>query len=160
MESEDVGHAVDDSFTAVYLVEFDSLVRLAALMLDSPAAAEDVVQDTFVRLYDRFGTVDSPQAWLRTAVTNACRNERRRLGTARRYAPRIARGPAAPTESVNELVESVRRLPFRQRAVVVLRYYLDLSEAEIASVLGIRPGTVKSSLHRALRRLRLEVNER
>jgi len=58
---------------------------------------------------------------------------------------------------VHELIASVRRLPHRQRAVVVLRFYLDLPEAEIAQMLGVRPGTVKSSLHRALSRLESEI---
>lgn len=101
----------------------------------------------------------SPPGWLRTAVTNACRNERRRLGTARRYAPRLVRQAQVMDEPVDELVASLRRLPYRQRTIVVLRYYLDLPESEIAETLGVRPGTVKSSLHRALARLRLETEQ-
>jgi RNA polymerase sigma factor (sigma-70 family) len=61
-------------------------------------------------------------------------------------------------EPVHDLVESLRRLPHRQRAVVVLRYYLDLPEADIGAILNMRPGTVKSSLHRALARLHTEVD--
>jgi RNA polymerase sigma factor (sigma-70 family) len=96
-------------------------------------------------------------AWLRVAAVNACSNERRRLGTARRLAPHLASESVTTEEPKPELIASLRRLPDRQRAVVVLRFYLDLSEADIAETLGMRPGTVKSSLHRALARLQTEV---
>lgn len=153
------GDASSESFEGLYAAHFDSLVRLAVLLVDSPAAAEDVVQAVFVKLLVRFDTVDSPVAWLRASVTNGCRNERRRLGTARRYASRLVGQPPTIEEPVDDLVVMLRRLPYRQRAVVVLRFYLDLSESDIATTLGMRPGTVKSSLHRALTRLRLEVEE-
>lgn len=153
------GDASRESFEGLYAAHFDSLVRLAVLLVDSSAAAEDLVQGVFVKLYVRFDTVNSPVAWLRAAVTNACRNERRRLGTARRYASRLVGQPTIIEEPVDDLVVLLRRLPYRQRAVVVLRFYLDLSESDIAATLGMRPGTVKSSLHRALTRLRLEVEE-
>ena len=143
----------------LYLAQFDPLVRLAALLVGSTPAAEDIVQDAFVKLHDRMGRIDVPSAWLRVTVVNACRNERRRLGTARRYASRVATNAAVLDEPVDELVASLRRLPARQRAVVVLRFYLDLPEAEIAALLGVRLGTVKSSLHRALARLHTEVEQ-
>lgn len=147
----------DTAFEALYLAHFDPLVRLAVLLVDSTAAAEDLVQHVFAKLLDRFATIDDPPAWLRVAVLNACRNERRRLGTARRHAPMLAGSATARDGPVDELLASLRRLPYRQRAVVVLRFYSDLSEAQIASTLGMRPGTVKSSLNRALARLRVEV---
>ena len=145
-------------FSSLYSAEFDHLVRLAALLVGSTPVAEDIVQDAFAKLHCRLGRVDTPQAWLRVTVTNACRNERRRLGTARRHAARLVAGPTIIDEPVHELVESLRRLPYRQRAVIVLRFYVDLPEAEIATMLGMRLGTVKSSLHRALARLHTEVD--
>ena len=148
---------IGDAFGVLYADHFDHLVRLAALLVGSVASAEDIVQDAFAKLLDRLAHIDIPEAWLRVTVINACRNERRRLATARRYAGRIATGPMVMDEPVHELVTSLRRLPHRQRAVVVLRFYLDLPEAEIATVLSMRLGTVKSSLHRALARLQLEV---
>ena len=148
---------VDDRFSALYAAHFDQLVRVAVLLVGSTAAAEDIVQDAFAKLHDRLHRIDAPPAWLRTTVVNACRNERRRLGTARRHAARLATAPTVIDEAAHELVASLRQLPHRQRAVVVLRYYLDLPEAEIAEMLGVRLGTVKSSLHRALARLQTEV---
>lgn len=149
---------IDDLFSSLYSAQFDHLVRLASLMVGSTPAAEDIVQDAFTKLHDRLARIDTPQAWLRTTVTNACRNERRRLGTARRLAGRLVSSPMIMDEPVHELIASLRHLPHRQRAVVVLRFYLDLPEAEIAEMPGVRPGTVKSSLHRALARLQTEVH--
>lgn len=146
-----------DEFARLYHDRFLPLVRLAGLLTGSGAAAEDIVQEKFAKLHIRFGRVLNPEAWLHTAVVNACRNERRRLGVARRYAPLLAERGSAVDPVDSELIASLRRLPHRQRAVVVLRFYLAMPEAEIAEVLGVRPGTVKSSLHRALQRLRLEV---
>jgi len=154
-----VGRTADDTrFAEIYAANFDALVRLASLLVDSAAAAEDIVQDSFAKLYTRLETVATPQPWLRTTVVNACRNERRRLGTARRYGARLASPETATDQPVDELISSLRRLPDRQRAVVVLHYYVDLSEAEIAQILGMRIGTVKSALHRARARLQSEVS--
>lgn len=146
-------------FAEIYTDEHDRLVRLAALLLGSTAVAEDVVQDAFAKLHGRIGRVDTPAAWLRTVVVNACRNERRRWVVARRHAPLLAVDAVQPDTPVHELIDSLRLLSTRQRAVVVLRFYEDLPEADIAALLGIRIGTVKSSLHRALARLREEVEQ-
>ena len=148
---------VDDLFSRLYEAQFDQLVRLAALLVDSTEAAEDVVQECFAKLHTRFDRVKVPEAWLRVAVVNACRNERRRLGIARSYQLRLARSTTTVDPPVHGLIDSLRRLPNRQPAVVVLRFYLDLPEADIAHMLGMRVGTVKSSLHRALAQLKSEV---
>jgi RNA polymerase sigma-70 factor (sigma-E family) len=146
-------------FVTVYVAEHDALVRLAALLLGSTAVAEDLVQDAFAKLYDRIDRIDNPAAWLRTVVVNACRNERRRWAVARKHARLLARDPVIIDPPVHEVIESLRALPARQRAVVVLRFYEDLAEAEIAALLGIRIGTVKSRLSRALARLREEAED-
>lgn len=151
------------AFAVLYADQFAPLVRLAALLVGSPEAAEDVVQEAFAKLHGRFRRVDEPRAWLRVAVVNASRNERRRLGRLRRHLvgqagrsdAAVAGPPPEPADAA--LLEALRRLPDRQRAVVVLRFYLGLNEAEIATTLGTRPGTVKSRLHRALAQLRAEL---
>jgi RNA polymerase sigma-70 factor (sigma-E family) len=159
LESAEVLAAVPGlTFDALYLQEHDRLVRLAALLLGSTLAAEDVVQEAFAKLATRFDRVDVPPAWLRTVVVRSCHNERRRLATARRHAHRLGIAATQVMDPpVDDVVAAVRRLPVRQRAVIVLRFYGDFSEAEIAEALGMRPGTVKSSLHRALASLREEV---
>jgi RNA polymerase sigma factor (sigma-70 family) len=152
---EDMTAGVD--FSALYSAHFDHLVRVAALMVGSTPVAEDIVQDAFAKLHQRLPDIAVPPAWLRTAVVNGCRNERRRMGAVRRHASQLARVRNVVSDQSNDLLESLRRLPHRQRAVIVLRFYVDLPEAEIADLLGIRLGTVKSSLHRALARMKTEV---
>jgi RNA polymerase sigma factor (sigma-70 family) len=96
--------------------------------------------------------VDNPDAYLRTALVNTCHNWRRRAGV--REAKLRLLAPASSVDlGVDELADAVASLPFRQGAVIVLRYYAGLSEVEIAEALGCRNGTVKSLSSRALARL-------
>ena len=127
------------SFAALYADRYAAMVRLAHLMTGSNAAAEELVQDAFVRVYERWEHVDHPSAYLRQAVVNACRSYRRR-----RLRERGRRPEASPSVSpeVDELWDALGTLTPRQRAVVVLRYYENLPENEIASLLQSRPGTV------------------
>jgi RNA polymerase sigma-70 factor (sigma-E family) len=135
------------------------LVRLAILLVDEPATAEDVVQEAFTGLYRHWsGLRDSAAAvgYLRTAVVNGSRSVLRRRKTARDYTPphtanaRSAESLAMLTAEHQAVVSALSKLPPRQREVLVLRYYGDLSEAEIAEATGISKGTVKSTASRAL----------
>jgi RNA polymerase sigma-70 factor (sigma-E family) len=147
------------AFEAVYTAEHDRLVRTVALITGSAAEAEDIVQEAFAKLFPRIGPIDNAAAWLRTVSVNAARNDIRRRIVRRRYLSRVSQTGAVHTDGpTNELIESLRHLPPRQRAVVVLRFYEDRSEADIAAILGMRLGTVKSSLHRALTSLRQEID--
>ena len=147
-----------------------SLVRLAVLMVDDLPTAEDIVQDAFTALFRRhgvdLGTVNDPNAYLTTAVMNAARSALRRRRSARAYIPpRPGLMPAAEDEMLlaepdREMVTAMRRLSARQRQVVVLRYWSDLSEQEIAEVLHVSRGTVKSTASRALRILREQLEKR
>jgi RNA polymerase sigma-70 factor (sigma-E family) len=140
------------TFEQLYRDRYAPMVRLAYLLVDRNDIAEELVQDAFVRVHAKWKSVDNPPAYLRTAVVNACRNEQRRRRAARRV---------AATEEVAEyvgegveLLDALRVLSEDRRAALVLRYYEDLSTDEIASVLGVAPGTVKSMTHRALAELR------
>ncbi|GAA1629069.1 SigE family RNA polymerase sigma factor [Actinoplanes couchii] len=147
-----------------------SLVRLAVLMVDDLHTAEDVVQDVFAALYRRHGPdlrgVADPHAYLITGVTNAARSALRRRRTARAYvAPEPGTIPAAEDEALlgesdREMLRALRGLTARQRQVLVLRYWSDLSEEEIADTLRVSRGTVKSTAHRALAILRDRMGER
>ena len=145
---------VDDRFQRFYRDNFTQTARLARLLTNRPDVADDLAQDAFVRLYryaqnaDR--PIDNPAALLRTTTVNVCRSWHT---SQKRLQLRMARHGAGP----ESFTESLRRLPYDQRAVVVLRYWLGLTEAEIAESLGCRPGTVKSRLSRALRALRKEL---
>ncbi len=144
--------AAKRTFDDIFATEYRSLVRLATLMVDSVAIAEDLVQDAFVKLHRKWASVESPVAYLRTTVMNNCRNEIRGRVRERKSRQRF-REEVVELEA-DEVLDAVRQLPERQRAAIVLRYYEDLSEAEIARTLGVRPGTVKSLLHRGTAELR------
>ncbi|MGH9070683.1 MAG: RNA polymerase sigma factor [Acidimicrobiales bacterium] len=141
------------SLIELYRAQYAPMVRLAYLLTGSNALAEEVVQEAFIRIRGRLGSVDSPVAYLRTTVVNGSHNHHRHTEVERRLAPLTAT-PESVTDSLDELGDALASLPERQRAVLVLRYYQDLTEAEIAQVLDCRPGTVKSLAHRGLASLR------
>ncbi|MDQ6944948.1 MAG: sigma-70 family RNA polymerase sigma factor [Actinomycetota bacterium] len=147
-----------ERFEHVYRREGLKMVRLAFLMVGSQQRAEEIAQDAFAQLLERWDRVEQPTAYLRTSVVNGCRSANRRRALERRTAG-MGREPSAVGLGFDELTDALAALPTRRRAALVLRYYGDYSEAEIASALGVRPGTVKSLLHRGLAQLR-EVIER
>jgi RNA polymerase sigma-70 factor (sigma-E family) len=140
------------AFGELYSAQRDRLIRLAYVLTGSQMAAEDIVQDTFIRVGPRLDDLNEPGAYLRRSVINACYSWHRRQSRERLA---VADPPAAvlPGEHV-EMWDALAHLPSARRTVLVLRYYLDLPEAEVAAILGWRIGTVKSATHRALRDLR------
>ena len=133
-----------------------SMVRLACLLTGSPAVAEEVVQEAFLKIHQLGQAPRNPEGYLRTVVANLSKSHLRRLRLERSQSARDRLVFDDPV--IDETWEVVCRLPFRQRAVLALRLYEDLPEAEIARVLDCRPGTVKSSLHRGLAKLREELS--
>lgn len=136
------------------------MVRLATFLVDDLHSAEDVVQDAFAAVCRRHGErlddLQDAHAYLYTAVVNAARSVLRRRRTARAYTSPY-QGPGAPVDERLLLVEEHRQvfdalaqLTVRQREVLVLRYWSELTEAQIAEALGISRGTVKSTASRAL----------
>ncbi|MGZ5290979.1 MAG: RNA polymerase sigma factor [Actinomycetota bacterium] len=138
-------------------------------MARNAADAEDAAQEAFVKAYyaiGRFRSREPFRPWILRIVSNEARNRRRSAGRRERLALRLVErrgtGDAAPSPeaaaSVHEsralLLEALETLPERDRLVIGYRYLLDLSEAETAAALGVRPGTVKSRLSRALAHLR------
>jgi RNA polymerase sigma-70 factor (sigma-E family) len=140
------------SFADLYRAQYAPMVRLAHLLTGSNALAEELVQDTFVRVHGKWDQIDAPGAYLRTAVVNACRSHHRRrvLELTRRPPPTVQ----ATAPAHDELWDALARLPYRQRAVLVLKFYEDMAELDIAAALGCRPGTVKSLTSRAIDELR------
>jgi len=142
-------------------------MRLAYLMLGDRPSAEDVVQDAFYGLYrnwDRLADHDRALAYVRSSVLNGCRSALRHQAVGRRltsYQPPAASAEATALghEERRQVMQAVRRLPARQREALVLRFYLDLPEAEIARVMGLRPSSVRSATHRALKALGLSLGE-
>jgi RNA polymerase sigma-70 factor (sigma-E family) len=160
--------------TELYHAHALGLTRLARVMLGDRSAAEDVVQDAFYGLYRHYPRLtdkDKALPYLRSCVLNGCRSELRRsrrriirLRDSQAEDPAARTEPSAEAEAITgenrqEVAEAIMRLPHRQRAVLVLRYYLDEPEAAIAEALGITGGTVRSTLHRALARLGADLKE-
>jgi len=135
-----------ESFEAAYARLFDRMRRLAFVLVDTEEQAAEIVQDAFAKLYPRFDRVRDPESYVRASVLNLGRRTLRRRGLDRARV-RPERDSAASEH--DHVLDAVRRLPANQRDVIVLRYYLQLTDQEIASTLDMRPGTVKSTLHRA-----------
>ena len=154
--------AATDEFTQMYAAYHAEALRLAYLLCGDRFRAEDAVAEAFVKVYRqmRRGGVEQPRAYLRRAVVNEINSRFRRLAIERREAVRRSgdarglRGAAEDIADTDQIFAALRHLPTRQRQVVVLRFYEDLLEKDIAEVMGISVGTVKSTLHRGLERLR------
>jgi len=144
-------------FDEFYADRWPHAFRLAALMTHDVEAGADIAQDVFAKMSRNWVTIERPDAYLQRALTNASSNWRRTGRTASRKLHLLV---VRDDELVvfDGLADAVAKLPFRQRAVVVLRYYADLSEAEIARTLDCRPGTVKSLSSRALAALSKEID--
>jgi len=145
---------------ALFTTHRAEMVRLAHLVTGSNAVAEEIVQDAFLRLRERWPSLDdNPVGYLRTIVVNGARSQLRRQEVERRHEPALRRDQVVTGDpEIDETWAAVCRLPERQRAVLALRFYEDLPESDIAEILGCRLGTVKSSLHRGLKRLRKELS--
>jgi RNA polymerase sigma-70 factor (sigma-E family) len=153
--ADDPARYVTELFRAHHL----ELVRLAVLIVGDLATAEDVVQDAFEQLHRRWRTLrkqSSALDYARSAVLNGSRSVLRRRSVARRHEPRIFASShadadvAAGFEQRSELIEAFRRLPARQREVLALRYYVDMSVADAAATLRISEGAVRSTASRGL----------
>ena len=145
----------------LYDTNYRSLVKLASFYVDDVGSCEEVVQDAFVQLLAgrRVTAAGTEAAYLRSAVLNGARSALRKRRVRREKKPQ-ASGPFPSAEPAaldlvirDEVLQALRSLPRRQSDVLVLRYYLDLSEAEIAHTLDMARGTVKSHAHRGLKSL-------
>ena len=149
----------------LYMQHADAAVRLAYLLTRDHALAEDLVQDAFVRLAGRLVHLRDPgafEAYLRRTVVNLSNSHFRRRKVERTYLERSRGATSSPTadrplEDREVLWQTLGRLSGRQRAALVLRFYEDLSERQVAEILRCRPGTVKSLVSRGLETLRNEM---
>jgi RNA polymerase sigma-70 factor (sigma-E family) len=153
----------DEALTHLYAAHWRSLVRLSALLLRDTSVAEEVVQDSFVAMHAAWRRLSDPDralAYLRASVVNRSRSALRHRSVVARNAPRPAPDAASAEHGAMVAIEhaavmdALRLLPQRQREVLVLRYYLDLSEAQIADTIGISRGAVKSHASRGMATLR------
>lgn len=156
----------DVALTELYRAHAKSLVRLATLLLGDTRSSEDVVHDAFVKMHGGWGRLRDPDkalAYLRATVVNNTRSRQRHLKVTRDHPPQ----PLPDAASAEHLgLESLQRgavtaalqtLSLRQRQAVVLRYYGQLTESEIATTMGVSNGAVKSYLHRGMAALALKL---
>lgn len=144
---------------ALHRAHHRDLVRLATLLVDDQGSGEEAVQDAYVALARRGPVgVEDPEAYLRTAVVNNARSALRKRRVRRNHLRSVQRDRAAPgadqavllDEDARRVLAALDELSERQREVLVLRYWADLSEAEIATALGISAGSVKTHAHRGI----------
>ena len=154
----------DTAVEQMYATHYRRLVRLSVLLVRDVETAEEVVQDSFVAMHGRWRALREPEnglAYLRQTVVNRSRSVLRRRGVQARYTPPVvpdgagADEDALATERRGAVLDALRALPARQREVLALRYYLDLSEADIAETLGSSRGAVKSHASRGVVALRI-----
>jgi RNA polymerase sigma-70 factor (sigma-E family) len=153
----------DRAVTALYSTHYRALVRLAALLVRDVSTAEEVVQDSFIAMHAswrRLRDTDKALSYLRQAVVNKSRSVLRHRIVVDRNVPKHQPDVPSAEQGAISLLErsavtaALRKLPARQREALVLRYYADLSEAEIASTMGISRGAVKSHTARGISSLR------
>ncbi len=145
------------SFDDLYRAEYEPMVRLARGLVDAPAIAEEIVQDAFAKVYERWSRLGQPGGYLRTAVVNGARSELRKREVRRRIGLR----PLIPPQPEDQdyLIDALDQLSPRQKTALVLKFYADMTEKEIAQAMGVRPGTVKSATSRGLAELRKVVEQ-
>jgi RNA polymerase sigma-70 factor (sigma-E family) len=168
--------AADQALTDLYAAHWHSLVRLSWLLVRDQQLAEETVQDAFVAMHSRWSRLRNQElalAYLRRCVVNSSRSVLRHRKVEDRYlsaqappvsAQSVTEEPSAETRALEhvrgaQLLAALGRLPRRQREVLTLRYFLDLSEAQIADALSISPGSVKAHAHRGLAALRTDVED-
>jgi RNA polymerase sigma-70 factor (sigma-E family) len=150
-----------DDFTGLFVGHYQQLLRLAVLFLGDVPGAEDVVQEAYIRVHGalRRRRIEDPVAYLRQTVVNLSRSDLRRRLIARKHAQRAMPDAASAEDNAHsalarhEVIRALRSIPARQREAVVLRYWADLPESEVARLMGVSVGTVKGYTSRALARL-------
>ena len=149
----------DDALVGLFRSDYGRLVGTARLLVDDRNTAEEIVQEAFIRLHASWRRLDDPSkaaAYLRVTVVNLARGRLRHRRVVDRHRPEPLRPVDSPEEHAvaddrhARVATAIATLPRRQREAVVLRYYLELSEREIAAALGVSVGSVKTHLHRAL----------
>ena len=160
----------DEALEQLYAAHWRQLVRLSVLLVRDVGTAEEVVQDAFVAVHARWSKLretDLALAYLRQAVVNRSRSALRHRAVVSRHLARESAPADVPGADQDALasdrrtavLDAMRELPQRQREVLALRYYLDLSEADIADALGISRGAVKSHASRGAAALRALLQE-
>ena len=170
-QGETIASDVEELVVQLYRSEGRSLVRLARLFVDDKDAAEDIVQEAFLRLARHAGRIEAIEpapAYLRSIVLNLARDQNRRGLVSLRHHPTAGREvdvidtideQLVRSEEHRRVLDAVRRLPNRQRDCITLRYFEELSINEVASLLGLSVNSVKTHLQRAMATLDRTLSE-
>ena len=170
-ESDGIATQAQEAVAAVselYQATAIGLIRLAYVILGDRQAAEDVVQDAFCNLFlrwDRLSHAQGAEYYVRVTVLNACRSALRRRAVRNRLVLHELPAPSVEAavlggEERADLIRAVDRLPQRQRETLILSYYLDLPDDEIATLMGVGMSSVRSARHRALENVARDLKER
>lgn len=150
-----MGGSPSTGVEALYRDRGPAMVKLAYLLIGSHPVAQDLVHDAFVEVARRWDTIADPPAYLRRAVVNRTNSTLRRWAVERRWRWREeGRAAVVSVDRPEELWDALATLVPRQRAAIVLRFYADVPDDEVAALLGVRPATVRSLVHRGLTELR------
>jgi RNA polymerase sigma factor (sigma-70 family) len=157
----DPTNSADARFEQFYVASWRQAVRWATALTGSRSAGEDLAQDAFSRVGERFRSLTNPTGYLRAVIVNGAHDlHRARQRRARRESRDAPGEPAVdPPPFDTQLLRALARLPYEQRAVLVLRYWADWTESDIADALGCRPATVRSYAKRGLDTLRGSITE-
>ena len=149
-----------DAFEDFYRRAWRDAVRWSTALSGSVAAGEDLAQDAFARVRSRFHSIDNADGYLRATIVNLARDARRSSDRRAARELRVVGDPTAAPPEIREprLLNALARLPYEQRATLVLRYWADWDEATIAAALGCRSATVRSHAKRGLDALRKSVD--
>jgi len=143
------------TFDQLYQERYQAMVRLARYRVDTQAQAEDIVQDAFHQVWQRWDTLDQPRSYLRRTVINGCHNELRRRKVRRDNDHKLLDSDDTNEEYLTDVLAGISE---RRRLALVLRYYGDRTLKEIAELMNVPTGTAKSLLHRGLADARLAIN--
>lgn len=144
----------DDFYARAWPMAF----KFASILVQDSSVGEELAQEALTKMYPTWGRYERPEAYLRTVIANGSKNWHRHNQVVRTKLPLLA-GPGHHDPVADELADAIAALPYRQRAVLVMRYYADMTEAEMAEALECRPGTVKSLASRALAALAKEIDQ-
>ncbi len=149
----------NDGLAALFVAERGPMLQLATLMVGSVALAEEVVQDAFAAVGERWGGLERPGGYLRTCVVNGCAQILRRRPIENRVEQmRLVEADAELPARLFEVRNALDKLSEAQRMVVVLRYFVDIDDHEIAELLDMRPSTIRSHARRAFATMRKELS--
>jgi RNA polymerase sigma factor (sigma-70 family) len=143
------------SVSELFRVWREPMARLAYVLTGNSEVSDEIVQDAFLNVHRRWAQLTNPVGYLRTAVINGCNSYHRHAAVERR-APVLPQ--PAMTSAGDEISDALAKLSYSHRAVLVMRFFCDLPDGEIADALNIRPATVRTRIHRGLTELRKELD--